>query len=110
MANDKKKKKSSPYGAKRSATSSSKPKKSVDPQTLDKVKTGFLTLISNNAVVKAGRNYTWIVPLILGLLAAIIALIPSFVTGMIADPGKSFLGTNSYGVENGLALFVEDLN
>ena len=110
MANDKKKKKSSPYGAKRSASSSDKPKKSINPQTIDKVKTGFMTLLSNNAVVKAGRNYTWIVPLLLGILSAVIALIPSFVGSMTTDPGKSFIGTNSYGIENGLVLFTNDLN
>ena len=109
MSNDKKKKKTSPYGAKRPSVSA-KPKKTVNPATVDKVKTGFMTLISNNAVVKAGRNYGWIAPLILALLAAIIALIPSFVSGMTANAGVSFMATNSYGIENGLTLFTEDLN
>lgn len=53
---------------------SDKPKKSINPQTLDKVKTGFMTLISNNAVVKAGRNYTWIVPLILCIVSDSVTL------------------------------------
>lgn len=81
----------------------------MSAETKDKLKTGFLTIISNEAVVKAGRTYTWWVPLILAILSAFVALIPSFSMTMASDPGKSFLGSATYGYETGLVSFQNEL-
>ncbi len=87
-----------------------KQKARLSPETKDKLKTGFGTLVSNDACIKAGREYRWFTPIILGICSVIVTLIPSFVSNMSINMGQSILGTSSVGgVENGLAAFQETL-
>lgn len=86
-------------------------KKKMSPETKEKIKTGFLTLISNDACIKAGREYHWYTPVILAICSLVITLIPNFVSTMQVNMGDSVLGTsnNVGGVENGLADFAKQL-
>ena len=83
-----------------------KQKAKLSPETKDKLKTGFGTLVSNDACIKAGREYPWYTPIILAVCSVIVTLIPSFVSNMSVNMGTSILGTSSVGgIENGLADF-----
>ncbi len=83
-----------------------KQKAKLSPETKDKLKTGFGTLISNEMCIKAGREYSWYTPIILAVCSVLITLIPSFVNTMSVNMGESVLGTSAVGgVENGLANF-----
>ncbi len=87
-----------------------KQKTRLSPETKDKLKTGFGTLISNEMCIKAGREYHWYTPIILAVCSVIITLVPSFVNTMQVNMGESVLGTGSVGgVENGLAAFQDAL-
>lgn len=86
-----------------------KKKSKMSPEAKDKLVTGFQTLISNDACIKAGRNYHWWMPVILAICSVIITLVPSFVLSMQTKIGENVLST-SYGVENGLASFQDALN
>ena len=87
-----------------------KQKVKLSPETKDKLKTGFGTLVSNDCCIKAGREYPWYTPIILAICSVIVTLIPSFVSNMNVNMGTSVLGTSSVGgVENGLADFQYNL-
>ncbi len=87
-----------------------KQKAKLSPETKDKLKTGFGTLVSNDCCIKAGREYPWYTPIILAICSVIVTLIPSFVSNMNVNMGTSVLGTSSVGgVENGLADFQYNL-
>ena len=86
-----------------------KQRKPMNPETKAALKTGFGTLVSNDMVVKAAREWHWWTPVILAVASVVVALVPSFVLGMKADVGSSMLGSNSYGAENGLVHFGEFL-
>lgn len=104
------KKKNTSLGAKKSTVKNNrKERKGMKPETKEKLKTGFLTIISNEAVVRAGRDYSWWMPLILGLFSAILALVPSFAMSMTANIGKTFLGDITYSYDIGLYRFQDDL-
>ena len=78
----------------------------LSPETKDKLKTGFGTLINNEMCIKAGREYPWYTPIILAVCSVLITLVPSFVNTMRVNMGESVLGTSSVsGIENGLANF-----
>ncbi len=78
----------------------------LSPETKDKLKTGFGTLINNEMCIKAGREYPWYTPIILAVCSVLITLVPSFVNTMQVNMGESVLGTSSVGgIENGLANF-----
>ena len=77
-------------------------KKGLSDKTKHNLKVGFGTLISNNCVVEAGRTFHWWIPILLGLLSAMLALVPNLVNGMRTDVGTNFIGSNTYGFENGL--------
>lgn len=94
MSNDKKKKKA---------------KNKMKPETKDKIKLGFLSLINNEACIKIGRNWHWYFPVIAGIFAILLALIPSFTQNMQVKVGNNLLQSNSYGFENGLVHFGEFL-
>ncbi len=78
----------------------------LSPETKDKLKTGFGTLINNEMCIKAGREYPWYTPIILAVCSVLITLVPSFVNTIQVNMGESVLGTSSVGgIENGLANF-----
>ncbi len=86
-----------------------KKKTRIRPETVAKLKLGFSTIISNDAVVRAGREFHWWTPIILAVLSVIVALVPSMVSSFNVNAGNSILGT-SYGAETGLAYFLNDLS
>ncbi|MCR5079032.1 MAG: hypothetical protein K6B65_03820 [Bacilli bacterium] len=86
-----------------------KKKEKMSAETKHNLKVGFGTLISNNCVVEAGRTFHWWIPLLLGILSVILALVPNFVIGLNTDVGNNFIGSNTYGFENGLVQFGDYL-
>ena len=86
-----------------------KPRKRMSPETKDKLKTGFLTLVNNDACIKAGRSYRWFTPVILAICSVVLTLVPSFVNTMKVNMGESVIGNNVGAIENGLAAFQNTL-
>ena len=81
----------------------------MNPETKEKLQTGFLTLINNDAAIKAAREYHWWMPIILAVCGVILTLVPSFVTNMQVNMGEAVLSANGTSVANGLAKFQADL-
>lgn len=81
----------------------------MDPVKKEKLKTGFMTLINNDACIKAARDYHWWMPIILGVCGIILTLIPSFVTNMQVNMGETVLAANGTSTATGLAKFQSDL-
>lgn len=77
----------------------------MSPETKAKIGLGFKTLISNDACVKTGREWSWYWPVFLAIFAVIAALVPSFTKNMQTKYGTSMLGSATYGYENGLVHF-----
>ncbi len=66
------------------------------------------SLINNEACVEGGRHRPWWIALILFFISMIVSIIPIFVQA-ITKTGSSFVSTASYGIENGLQRFIEDV-
>lgn len=86
-----------------------KSKARMSEATKDKLKTGFLTLVNNDAAIKAGREYHWWMPVLLAIVGLVITLVPTFVSNMQINAGDSTLAANGYSVSNGLAKFQKEL-
>ncbi len=66
------------------------------------------SLVNNEACVEGGRHTPWWIALILFFFSTIVSVIPVFVQ-TITKTGSSFVSTYSYGIENGLQRFLEDV-
>ncbi|MDY5441573.1 MAG: hypothetical protein SPG64_05115 [Candidatus Enteromonas sp.] len=90
-----------------------KPKKKMNPQTKEAVKTSFLTLVNNDACIKMSREYHgfgWAALAIgLALVSVIVAEVPSIVTNANTNYGENLLGTPNYSLDQGLANFSKEL-
>lgn len=86
-----------------------KTKKKMKPETKQKIGLGFASLINNEACIKIGRNWKWYFPVITGILAIMIALVPSFTQNMQTKLGDNLMNAPSYGLENGLVHVGEFL-
>ncbi len=86
-----------------------KKKSKMSEATKDKLKTGFLTLVNNDAAIKAGREYHWWMPIILAITGLILTLVPTFVSNMQFNVGNTTLAANGTSVANGLAKFQKEL-
>lgn len=84
-------------------------KKKMKPETKQKIGLGFASLINNEACIKIGRNWKWYFPVITGILAIMIALVPSFTQNMQTKLGDNLMNAPSYGIENGLVHVGEFL-
>ena len=88
-----------------SKKNNNKKKARMSPETKDKLKTGFLTLVNNDAAIKAAREYHWWMPVILAIASVIITLVPSFVSNMQVNMGQTVLAAGGTSISNGLAKF-----
>ncbi len=88
-----------------SKKNNNKKKSRMSPETKDKLKTGFLTLVNNDAAIKAAREYHWWMPVILAIASVIITLVPSFVSNMQVNMGQTVLAAGGTSISNGLAKF-----
>lgn len=88
------------------------PKKKLSPEAKDKIKTGFATLINNEACVKASREWTgwWnLIPVGLAIASIVLAVTPTFVQRMSIKGGDTFLARPTNGLDASLATFTSDL-
>jgi maltodextrin utilization protein YvdJ len=69
----------------------------------------FKTLYKNDAVVDAGRTQPWWQGIILFFISIFISIIPTLCTTWTVD-GSTFLGSNTYGVDDGLVAFSKFLS
>ena len=84
----------------------------LSPEAKLKLRTGFATLINNEACVKASREWKgwWnLVPLGLALGAVCLAVTPTFVQRMNIHGGDSFMSSPTYQIEYGLETFSSEL-
>ncbi len=79
-------------------------KKKLSPETKDKLKTGFLTTINNDACIKAGREYSCIAPIIIAVCSVLLAVLPSFINNWKTNVGDNVLSAHN-GLETSLAAF-----
>ena len=111
MSNKKKKKK--PIKATTVKQQPKKAKKKMSPETKDKLKTSFMTLVNNDACVKASREYHgfWWNFLAVGLALASVVLadVPNLVTRLQVDYGESVLGSPNYSLDQQLTNFSKAL-
>ena len=87
-------------------------KKRLSPETKDRLKTGFLTLINNDACVKASREWKGvlnIIPIFFAIVAVILAILPSFVTQMNIQGSTAVYTAPVAGFDVGLASFTHAL-
>ena len=90
--------------------------KKMSQETKDNIRTGFATLLSNEACVQASRHMhglAYIVPVTIGLLSVVLAILPTFVSRInvegsaVVFPTASATSSGNY--EQGLAYFTYDL-
>ena len=97
MANKKKKKNSNKTVA---AKKVSKTKKKMSPEAKEKLKTSFLTLVNNDACIRASREYHgwgWnALAVTLAVASCVIAVVPSLVGRLQVDYGNSVLSSPNY--------------
>lgn len=79
-------------------------KKKMSPETKDKLKTGFMTLINNDACIKAGREYKAFAPLLIAITSVVLAILPSFINNLRTNVGDNVLSIHN-GIETSLAYF-----
>lgn len=89
-----------------------KNKKKMSPQTLENIKTGFGTIISNDAVIKSARNMKGpldLIPIGLGLVAVVLSVLPTLVSRLNVQ-GSSAVFASPVGLyDQGVANFVDTL-
>ncbi len=66
----------------------------------------FKTLFSNDACIE-GRKHKWYAPVIIAILSAIIAVIPTFVGRMTVQASSFFTSGYTYDYENSLTSFAD---
>ncbi|MBR1846705.1 MAG: hypothetical protein IJ787_03220 [Bacilli bacterium] len=96
MSNNKKKKKT----------------KKISPETAANLKLGFSTLISNDGVIKASREWKGVIdilPICLALIAVILAVLPTFVSRMNTKGSTAIFNSPVAAYDQGLAQFENSL-
>jgi len=84
----------------------------ISPQTLDRLKTGFGTIISNDAVIRAAREWKGpidILPIGLALASVVLAILPTFVSRMNVQGAAAIFSTPVAAYDQGLAQFENAL-
>ena len=87
-------------------------KKRMNPETKDKIVTGFLTLINNDACVKASREWKGalnIIPVTLAIASVVLAVLPSFITQMNVQGASGIYTAPVANFDVGLASFTHAL-
>lgn len=82
-------------------------KQKKENKFLNGLKYFFKTLFSNNACID-GREHKWYFPVIVAVLSAVIATIPTMVSRFTADASTFFSSGYTYDYENALTKFVEE--
>ena len=89
-----------------------KNKRKANPETWNNVKLGLSTLLSNDACIRAAREWHGpieILPVGLALAAVVLAVLPTFVTRMNTRPSDYILNSVSANYETGLASMLNTL-
>lgn len=72
------------------------------------------TLVNNDACIKASREWKGFqghgVPIIVGILSVLLALIPSLVSRLNVSAGNTFLGSPNYSYDVGISNFTKAMN
>lgn len=89
-----------------------KPARRMSPETVAALKTGFGTLISNDAVIRASREWKGfidILPVSLALASVVLAILPTFVSRMNVKGETAIFSSPVAGYDQGLAAFENAL-
>ena len=81
----------------------------LNPRTKENLKLGAMTLINNSACVELARTRPWYGPIIAGLVAAVLTVVPTLTSAMRTN-GGDILNTPTYGLETGLVHFEQDIH
>ena len=89
-----------------------KAKKRMSPETKDKLKTGFATIINNDACVKVAREWKGPIqalPICLAVVSVVLAVLPSFISQMNVQGASGVYGSPLDNFDVGLASFTHAL-
>lgn len=87
-------------------------KRKQNSQALANVRLGFSTLISNDAVIRASREWKMpvdLLPISLALASVVIAILPTFVSRMNTQGASAVFTAPTANFEQGLSNFMETL-
>ncbi|MCR5348640.1 MAG: hypothetical protein K6E59_03420 [Bacilli bacterium] len=87
-------------------------KKKQNPQVAANLRLGFSTLISNDAVIRASREWKMpvdLIPITIALASVVLAILPTFVTRMNTQGSTAIFSSPTANMEQGLSNFVETL-
>ncbi len=91
-----------------------KEKKPLSPEAKDRIKTSFLTLVNNDACIKAGREFRGLgfVFLAVGfaLTGVVTSAVPNLVTRLNVNYGSGLLNTPTFSYDQGLVNFSKALS
>ena len=89
-----------------------KAKSKMSPETKDKLKTGFMTLLNNDACVKGAREWKGAlqaIPVVLAIASVVLAVLPSFVSQMNVKGASGIYTSPLDNFDVGLASFTHAL-
>ena len=89
-----------------------KKNKKMRPETAANIRTGFSTLISNDAVIRASREWKGaidLLPIGLALASVVLAILPTFVSRMNTQGSTAVFASPTCNYEQGLSTFMETL-
>ena len=89
-----------------------KNKKRMNPEAIANVKLGLSTIISNDAIIKASREWKGaidLLPIGIGLLSVILAVLPTFITRMNTQGSVAVFNSPTANYEQGVSNFMEAL-
>jgi hypothetical protein len=91
-----------------------KEKKPLSPEAKDRIKTSFLTLVNNDACIKAGREFRGLgfVFLAVGfaLTGVVTSAVPNLVTRLNVNYGSGLLNAPTFSYDQGLVNFSKALS
>jgi len=85
-----------------------KKKRAMSDHAKANLKLFFLSFVNNQACVDLGREKPWYGAILSAVLSVVLLCVP-VLTGAMKTKGSDFLGSPTYGYENGLVHFQEDV-
>ena len=89
-----------------------KQQKRMSPEAADRLKTGFATLLSNDACIKSAREMKGaldLIPITIALASVVLAILPTFVSRINVQGSTAIFNGASANYEQGVSSFVNAL-
>lgn len=89
-----------------------KKQKRMSPETVDRIRTGFATILSNDACIKASREWKGVIdilPITLALASVVLAVLPTFISRNNVQGSSAVFSGVSANYEQGASAFLDAL-